>query len=139
MLLSKSLDAQIRNALKRKNSWEDATPQTNDAELAKARMAEPPLNKMDHPTLKAAILVISTTASKDSSTDSSGVILENVILEEGGGKWEVVETKIVGDDVLDIQKAVMRWTDGEPNVNAIITTGGTGFAVHDITPEVGEV
>ena len=102
-------------------------------------MAEPPLNKMDHPTLKAAILVISTTASKDPSTDSSGVILENVILEEGGGKWEVVETKIVGDDILDIQKAVMRWTDGEPNVNAIITTGGTGFAVHDITPEVGEV
>ena len=103
-------------------------------------MAEPTyVKQMDYPTLKAAILVISTTASKDPSTDSSSVILKNVILEEGGGKWEIVETKIVGDDVLDIQKAVMGWTDGEPDVNAIITTGGTGFAVHDITPEVGEV
>jgi hypothetical protein len=94
--------------------------------------------KMSSPTLKAAILVISTTASKDPSADSSGGILSDVFEKEGGGMWEVVETKIVGDDVLDIQRSITGWADREEAVNVIITTGGTGFAVHDSTPEVSD-
>jgi hypothetical protein len=95
-------------------------------------------SNMSIQTLKAAILVVSTTASKDPSADSSGGILKDVFDQEGGGKWEVTETKIVGDVVLDIQKSIMGWTDGEDAVNLIISTGGTGFAVHDSTPEVCE-
>ena len=86
--------------------------------------------------LRAAILVVSTTASKDASTDATGAILNDVFEQEGGGKWEVVETKILGDVVLDIQRAVMAWADQEDSPNVIISTGGTGFAVHDVTPEV---
>ncbi|KAF8858285.1 hypothetical protein BDZ45DRAFT_743531 [Acephala macrosclerotiorum] len=86
-------------------------------------------------SLKATILIVSTTASKDPSTDSSGGILKNVFEQEGGGKWEVVNTKIVGDVVVDIQRAITGWADGEAGPNVIITTGGTGFAVHDSTPE----
>jgi gephyrin len=89
-------------------------------------------------SLKAAILIVSTTASKDPSTDSSGGILKDVFEQEGGGQWEVVDTKIVGDVVLDIQTAITGWTDGETSPNVIITTGGTGFAVHDSTPEVSQ-
>lgn len=91
---------------------------------------------MSNHTLRAAILVISTTASQDPSADSSGPILKDAFEQEGAGKWEVVETKIVSDVVLDIQRAVMGWADRENAVNVIITTGGTGFAVHDSTPEV---
>lgn len=91
---------------------------------------------MSNQTLKASILIISTTAAKDPSTDSSGKILQDVFEHEGAGKWEVVETKIVGDDLSDIQESVTNWTDGEDPPNVIITTGGTGFAVHDKTPEV---
>lgn len=90
-------------------------------------------------TLRAAILVISTTASKDPSTDSSAGILKDVFDKEGAGKWEVISTKIVGDHVLDIQRNITSWTDQETPVNVIITTGGTGFAVHDSTPEVRTV
>ncbi|XMA10695.1 hypothetical protein WAI453_003486 [Rhynchosporium graminicola] len=86
-------------------------------------------------TLKAVILVVSTTASQDPLTDSSGPTLKDVFEQEGGGKWEVVETKIVSDVVLDIQRAISGWADREGSPNLIITTGGTGFAVHDITPE----
>ena len=93
-------------------------------------------SKMSNQTLKAAILVVSTTASKDPSADSSGGILKDVFDQEGGEKWEVTKTKIVGDVVLDIQRSIMGWTDGEDAVNLIISTGGTGFAVHDSTPEV---
>ena len=91
---------------------------------------------MSSPTLRAAILVVSTTAAKDSSTDATGSILNDVFHQEESGKWEVVETKIVGDVVLDIQRTVMAWSDREDAVNVIITTGGTGFAINDITPEV---
>ena len=93
-------------------------------------------SNMSNQTLKAAILVVSTTASKDPSTDSSGGILKDVFDQEGGEKWEVTKTKIVGDVALDIQRSIMGWTDGEDAVNLIISTGGTGFAVHDSTPEV---
>lgn len=88
------------------------------------------------PILKAAILVISTTAARDNSQDSSGSILDEVFRQGGGRRWEVIEKKIVGDIVDDIQETIKDWTDREDTINVIVTTGGTGFAVHDITPEV---
>ncbi|KAF7869731.1 hypothetical protein EAF04_004515 [Stromatinia cepivora] len=89
---------------------------------------------MDKQTLKAAILIVSTTAAKDASKDSSGSVLRDVF-ENTDGQWEVVETKIVSDNVTDIQRSVMSWTDQENTINVVITTGGTGFAVSDNTPE----
>ncbi|EDN92644.1 hypothetical protein SS1G_08507 [Sclerotinia sclerotiorum 1980 UF-70] len=89
---------------------------------------------MDKQTFKAAILIVSTTAAKDASTDSSRPVLRDVF-EGTHGMWEVVETKIVSDNVMDIQRSVMSWTDQENTINVVITTGGTGFAVSDNTPE----
>lgn len=86
--------------------------------------------------LTAAILVVSTTASKDPSTDASTSVLRNVLKEDGGGKWQVKSESIVSDDALAVQQQIMRWTDDADPVNLIITTGGTGFAVSDTTPEV---
>lgn len=90
---------------------------------------------MDAP-LKAAILIVSTTAAKDPSTDSSREVLQNVLSDQGLGKWELSGTEIVADDVLAIQRQITAWADGPEGVNLIITTGGTGFAVADGTPEV---
>lgn len=90
---------------------------------------------MSSTKLKAVILVVSTTAAQDPSADSSRGVLEDVFETDGNGQWDVVETKIVGDVVLDIQRTMMRWTDGSDDINLIISTGGTGFAVHDNTPE----
>jgi len=94
-----------------------------------------PDNAMSKPGLRAAILVVSTTASRDPSNDISGGILKNVFEQEGAGQWTVVETKIVSDVAIDIQRAVTQWTDQESPVNLIVTTGGTGFATFDNTPE----
>lgn len=86
--------------------------------------------------LRAAILIVSTTAAKDPSTDAADVALRDVFDRDGGGHWTVVETQIVSDDVSHIQRQVMRWADGaEHAVNLVVTTGGTGFAVSDGTPE----
>ncbi|TAQ87553.1 hypothetical protein B7494_g4117 [Chlorociboria aeruginascens] len=92
---------------------------------------------MSKATLKVAILVISTTASQHPSADSSGGVLANVFKEDG--QWEVIETKIVGDVVLDIQRSILEWSDREGSVNLVVTTGGTGFATSDQTPEVGRI
>ncbi|CAJ0549126.1 Ff.00g027390.m01.CDS01 [Fusarium sp. VM40] len=86
-------------------------------------------------SLKAALLIVSTTAAKDASADASGPILTQVLKDEGDGKWEVHDTKIVTDDVLAIQRQITAWTDGPDSVNLVVTTGGTGFATGDYTPE----
>ena len=87
------------------------------------------------PNLKATILIISDTAFQHPSTDKTGDILSDVFANEGNGQWTVNERRIVPDDVLAIQKAVSLSCDGEDHVNLLITTGGTGFAVKDCTPE----
>lgn len=87
-------------------------------------------------TLRAAILIISETASKDPSTDKGIPALQQTFAEKGGDQWQANDTKIVTDNVLDIQRAITAWTDGADPVNLIVTSGGTGFAQKDVTPEV---
>ncbi|KAH7160271.1 MoaB/Mog domain-containing protein [Dactylonectria estremocensis] len=87
-----------------------------------------------HP-LKAALLVVSTTAAQGDTVDGSGPVLAQVLQDEGENKWEVMETKIVPDDILQIQKQITAWADGPDGINLIATTGGTGFATADYTPE----
>ena len=87
-------------------------------------------------TLKAAILVVSTTASQDPTTDAAGDALRSVFDQDGAGRWQVVETKIVPDSVALIQRQLILWADAADPVSLIVTTGGTGFAVSDQTPEV---
>ncbi|KAI9774310.1 MAG: hypothetical protein M1840_004204 [Geoglossum simile] len=83
--------------------------------------------------LKAAILIVSDTASQNPATDTTGNVLREVFSSDGRDQWEVIKTKIVPDNYNQIQDAVTKWTDR--GVNLIVTSGGTGFAVNDSTPE----
>lgn len=85
--------------------------------------------------LKAAIIIVSQTASDDPSSDKTIPILRSVF-DSAGEHWEATDTQIVPDNVLDIQRAIQQRTDHEDPINLIITSGGTGFAVKDVTPEV---
>jgi gephyrin len=92
---------------------------------------------MSGSNLKAAVLVISDTASSDPSSDKAGPALTAVFTEErSNNAWETPVVKIVPDNVLDIQRAICQWTDGEDYFNLVVTSGGTGFAIKDNTPEV---
>lgn len=86
--------------------------------------------------LRAAILIVSETASKDPSTDKGVPALQDVFAQKGGEKWTCSQTRIVPDSVLDIQRAISEWTDGGDAVNLVLTSGGTGFTQKDNTPEV---
>lgn len=48
--------------------------------------------------------------------------------------WEVSEAAVVADEQPDIEAALRRWADGG-TVDVVFTTGGTGLAVRDRTPE----
>jgi len=88
--------------------------------------------------LRAAILIISDTAFRDPSSDKAGDILKETFASEVKKQWVTLETKIVADSVLDIQHSIQGWTDTGNPVNLIVTTGGTGFATKDYTPEVSQ-
>lgn len=94
---------------------------------------------MNHKRLKAAILIVSDTASQDPSTDKAGPLLRDVFAEEEerSDQWSVSAQRIVPDDVLAIQRQVTAWCDdgGDDHVNLVLTTGGTGFTGKDNTPE----
>ncbi|KAG8527517.1 uncharacterized protein KY384_007669 [Bacidia gigantensis] len=90
---------------------------------------------MEKLALKAAILIISDTAFQDPSTDKSAQILTDAFSKEGGDQWSISDRTIVPDDVIAVQREICRLSDGDDAVNLLITTGGTGFAVKDNTPE----
>jgi molybdenum cofactor biosynthesis protein B len=82
--------------------------------------------------VRVAVLTISDT--RDEESDTSG----HVLAERVTGAGHVLAAKgIVKDDVNAIRNQVKAWTtSGE--VDAIVTTGGTGLTGRDVTPEAIE-
>ena len=79
--------------------------------------------------LKVAVLTVSDTRSQE--TDTSGAFLEEALREAG---HEIADRQIVIDDVYQLRAIVSQWI-ADPEVEAILTTGGTGFSGRDSTPE----
>jgi molybdenum cofactor biosynthesis protein B len=79
--------------------------------------------------LRIAVLTVSDT--RDEQTDKSGALLAERLQKAG---HELAGKAIVKDEVDAIRSQVRTWTD-DPQVDVIISTGGTGFAPRDVTPE----
>lgn len=84
---------------------------------------------MDSETIGTAILTISD--SRDASNDSSGDAIAELAKHLG---LSVVERRIVTDEFTDIKAALEEISD-RPEIDLILTTGGTGLAPRDNTPE----
>lgn len=76
-------------------------------------------------------VVVSISDTRDADDDFSGVTLVGLLLAM---RAEVVEKLIVTDDLGEITTALLSFCERE-DVNLVITTGGTGFAPRDNTPE----
>jgi molybdenum cofactor biosynthesis protein B len=81
-----------------------------------------------HP-LRIAVLTISDT--RDDESDTSGGLLAERLT---GAGHELAARAIVADEVQAIRDQVSAWAD-DPAIDLILTTGGTGFAPRDVTPE----
>jgi len=79
--------------------------------------------------LRIAVLTVSDT--RDEETDKSGALLVDRLGQAG---HELAGKAIVKDDVEAIRAQVRSWVQAE-DVDLIISTGGTGFAPRDVTPE----
>ena len=78
--------------------------------------------------MNAAVLTISDGVSEGSRMDASGDLLEELLQGEG---LEVVR-RVVPDDRDEIARAIEELAD---DAAVVITTGGTGLAPRDVTPE----
>jgi molybdenum cofactor biosynthesis protein B len=81
-----------------------------------------------HP-LRIAVLTVSDTRTDES--DKSGAVLVERLT---GAGHALAGKAIVPDNIDAIRAQVGAWADG-PQVDVIISTGGTGFAPRDVTPE----
>lgn len=119
---------------------------SNSVALQKT-VLQPPTGNMN---LKVAILTVSdrAAANKYSTGDLSGPSVKAAIerqigeinLKFGGGKITIsqMDNAIVPDDTDEIKTVLLEWS-GKSQANTgydiIFTTGGTGFATRDVTPE----
>ena len=80
----------------------------------------------------AGILTISDRCSRGEAEDKSGPLIRQLVTERLGAEVKLVG--VVPDERELISHTLVAWCD-QGGVDLIITTGGTGFASRDVTPE----
>ncbi|MBA3335909.1 MAG: MogA/MoaB family molybdenum cofactor biosynthesis protein [Acidobacteria bacterium] len=80
---------------------------------------------------KIRAIVVTVSDSRTENDDASGTMLIEMLSEIGA---EIVEKIIVTDDFENLRQTLYSLTERE-DANLIVTTGGTGFAPRDNTPE----
>ena len=83
----------------------------------------------DFQALNIAILTVSDT--RDLSNDTSGEFLAKAITSDG---HQLIDRQLVIDDIYQL-RAIVSTLIADNRIQAIITTGGTGFTARDSTPE----
>lgn len=81
--------------------------------------------------IRFGILTLSDRSSRGERADLSGPALAELIQEAG---WSVVKQSLLPDDEASIREILTSWADSRA-MDVILTTGGTGFAPRDVTPE----
>jgi molybdenum cofactor biosynthesis protein B len=79
--------------------------------------------------LNCALLTISD--SRTLKEDTSGALLAELIAEDG---HKLADRDLVRDDVYQVRAVVSKWI-ADPDIQVVVSTGGTGFTGRDSTPE----
>lgn len=85
--------------------------------------------------LRIGVLTISDRSSKGERPDLSGPALIQAINDQG---WQVSRQAIIPDDAATISQTLIDWV-GDDMLDVLLTTGGTGFAPRDVTPEATQM
>ena len=83
-------------------------------------------------TIRAAILTVSDAGARGERVDTSGPALREMLAGIGA---EVAHAEVVPDERDLIRNVLARWCDPPDAVDLVLTTGGTGLAARDVTPE----
>ncbi len=82
-------------------------------------------------TIRFGILTLSDRSSRGERADASGPALADLIHAQN---WSVTDQAILPDEESAIRATLTEWADSS-RFDVILTTGGTGFALRDVTPE----
>jgi molybdopterin adenylyltransferase len=82
-------------------------------------------------SIRFGILTISDRSAKGERPDASGPALAELLHAQ---KWSLVKQAILPDEEAALRATLIEWADSN-ELDVILTTGGTGFAQRDITPE----
>lgn len=80
---------------------------------------------------RAAVITMSDKGSKGLRKDTAGDAVVEILNDNG---WSVEYRTLIPDDFELIKKELIKASD-ELKASLIVTTGGTGFSVRDVTPE----
>ena len=81
-------------------------------------------------TRRAAVVTVSDRVSRGEAEDRGGPLAVDML---SGAGWEVAESRVVPDDPAAIAAAVVSLCDS--GIDLVVTTGGTGLARRDVTPD----
>lgn len=81
---------------------------------------------------RVGVLTVSDRAHEGVYDDRSGPVIREAVEARLG--WEVAEAAVLPDDRVEIAARLAHWAD-EHGLDLVLTTGGTGFAPRDVTPE----
>ncbi|MFP4262666.1 MAG: molybdenum cofactor biosynthesis protein B [Halomonas sp.] len=90
---------------------------------------------MSEPMIPLSIAVLTISDTRTEETDRSGQALAERLTAAG---HRLAEKRIVPDDVYRIRAMVSAWI-ADPEIQVVLTTGGTGFTGRDSTPEAVSV
>jgi molybdopterin adenylyltransferase len=83
--------------------------------------------------LTAAVITVSDACASGERVDLSGPAVAELLRKRN---FAVIGTEVVPDEQPDIQKAIAYWAQ---EAQFVVTTGGTGIAARDVTPEAAGV
>ena len=82
--------------------------------------------------IRVGVLTISDRATRGEAEDQSGPAIAEAVRANLGA--EIVLQELIPDEGSKIEETLRRWCD-EARIDLALTTGGTGFAPRDVTPE----
>ncbi|XP_007255545.1 gephyrin b isoform X6 [Astyanax mexicanus] len=91
------------------------------------------LTNHDH-QIRVGVLTVSDSCFRNLAEDRSGINLKDLVHDPSLLGGTISAYKIVPDEIDEIKETLVDWCD-EKELNLILTTGGTGFAPRDVTPE----
>ncbi|KAM9355204.1 gephyrin b isoform 1-T1 [Pholidichthys leucotaenia] len=91
------------------------------------------LTNHDH-QIRVGVLTVSDSCFRNLAEDRSGINLKDLVHDPSLLGGMISAYKIVPDEIDEIKETLVDWCD-EKELNLILTTGGTGFAPRDVTPE----